>query len=193
MERLAAHTMRAAGPYLEKQLAPAKRRWLLPLRGDVLELGPGLGTNLPYLAQTQWTGLEPSAAMRDALRARGVPGSLLDGAAECIPLADASCDAVVATLVLCSVDDPRRVLAEIRRVLRPGGVFVYIEHVAAARAGLRAAQHLLRPVCSLIGCHPVRDTGQTIAQAGFACVEQEAYPVPGMAILPHIVGKASQT
>ena len=193
MERLAAWAMKSAGPYLEKQLAPAKERWIAPLRGRVLELGPGLGTNLPYLAQVHWTGLEPNAAMRASLLANGAPGPVLNGMAERIPLPDASLDAVVCTLVLCSVQDPARVLAEVRRVLKPRGVFVFLEHVAATTRGRRAMQHLLRPACGLIGCHPVRPTGELIARAGFAEVVQEPYPMSGMALLPHIVGRASQS
>lgn len=193
MERLAAWAMQSVGPYLEKELAPAKERWISPLRGKVLELGPGLGTNLPYLAQADWTGLEPNSAMRAALLAKSVHGPVLDAQAERIPLPDASFDAVVCTLVLCSVRDPARVLAEVRRVLKPKGVFVFLEHVASATGGRRAVQHLLRPACGLIGCHPVRPTGELIARAGFAEVVQEPYPMRGMALLPHIVGRASQS
>ena len=193
MERLAAWVMEFGGRHLENELAAAKLRWIAPLQGRVLELGPGLGTNLPYLRHTQWTGLEPSAAMREGLLKRGAPGPLLSGVAEAIPLPDGSVDAVVSTLVLCSVRDPVRVLAEVRRVLKPGGSFVYIEHVAAPSTGGRCIQHLLRPACGLIGCHPVRPTGQWIAQAGFARVQEEPLAVRGMSFLPHIVGRASQS
>ena len=193
MERLAAWVMEFGGPHLEKELAATKQLWIAPLRGRVLELGPGLGANLPYLRHTQWTGLEPSAAMREGLLKRGAPGPLLSGVAEAIPLPDASVDAVVGTLVLCSVRDAVKVLAEIRRVLKPGGSFVYIEHVASARLVGRCLQHLLRPACGLIGCHPLRPTGQLIANAGFARVQEEPLAVRGMSFLPHIVGRASQS
>ena len=193
MERLAAWVMEFGGPHLEKELAATKQRWIAPLRGRVLELGPGLGANLPYLRHTQWTGLEPSAAMRERLLKRGAPGPLLSGVAEAIPLPDASVDAVVGTLVLCSVRDAVKVLAEIRRVLKPGGSFVYIEHVAAPSTGGRCIQHLLRPACGLIGCCPLRPTGQLIAQAGFARVQEEPLTVRGMSFLPHIVGRASHS
>lgn len=188
--------MERGGPRVERELAGAKQEWLAPLRGRVLELGPGLGTNLPYLSETQWTGLEPSAAMRECLLKRGQPGTslgpgtLLAGTAEEIPLPDASFDAVVSTLVLCSVAHAERALAEVRRVLKPGGVFVFIEHVAAEGAVARAAQHLLRPVCGLLGCSPVRRTGAAIARAGFASVEQRDWPMRASVVLPHIVGRA---
>ena len=193
MERLAAWAMEIGGRHLEKELAATKQHWIAPLRGRVLELGPGLGANLPYLRHTPWTGLEPSAAMRERLLKRDAPGPLLSGVAEAIPLPDGSVDAVVGTLVLCSVRDPVQVLTEIRRVLKPGGSFVYIEHVASARLVGRCLQHLLRPACGLIGCHPVRPTGQWIAQAGFAQVQEEPLAVRGMSFLPHIVGRASQS
>jgi len=192
MERLAAWAMERFGERIEKELAAAKRQWIAPLRGRVLELGPGLGTNLPYLTNAHWTGLEPSQAMREGLQKRGAPGPLLAGSAEAIPLPDASLDAVVSTLVLCSVDDPARVLTEVRRVLKPNGTFVYIEHVAAPTAGRLCLQHLLRPACALLGCHPTRRTGDMIAQAGFDRILQEDLPVRGGLLLPHIVGRASQ-
>ena len=189
-ERLAAWAMKAGGKQVEADLADAKQKWLAPLRGRVLEIGPGLGTNLPYLQHCNWTGIEPSPAMRHALAQRGVPGPLLAGAAEDIPLPDSSVDAVVGTLVLCSVENPQQAIHEIRRVLKPGGRFVYIEHVAAARITPCYLQHLLRPACYLIGCHPTRNTGQFIAQAGFTQVEQEAWPTPKSWLLPHIAGQA---
>lgn len=193
MERLAAWLMEFAGPHLEKELAATKQRWIAPLQGRVLELGPGFGANLPYLRHTQWTGLEPSSKMREGLLKRGAPGPLLSGVAEAIPLPDASVDAVVSTLVLCSVRDPAQVLAEIRRVLKPTGSFVYIEHVASATLAGRCVQQMLRPACGLIGCHPVRPTGQLIAQAGFAHIQEEPLPVRCMSFLPHIVGRASHS
>ncbi len=190
MERLSAWVMGRAGGYLERELADTKRTWLAPLRGRVLELGPGLGTNLPYLSHADWTGLEPNAAMRAALGKMTLPGPVLAAPAEAIPCPEAAFDHVVCTLVLCSVQDPRQALREILRVLKPGGTFVYLEHVAAGALGTRLLQHSLRPLCGLMGCHPVRATGRLIAQAGFAQVEQEAVEVRGMALLPHIVGRA---
>ncbi len=191
-ERLAVWVMERCGAHLERELAGAKLEWIAPLRGKVLELGPGLGSNLPYLREAHWTGLEPSAAMREGLLKRGAPGPLLAGSAEEIPLPDSSLDAVVSTLVLCSVRDPEKVLAEVRRVLKPGGSFVYLEHVAADGLAARCAQHLLRPVCGLLGCNPVRRTGGTIARAGFDEVEQRVWPMRGSNLLPHIVGRAQQ-
>jgi SAM-dependent methyltransferase len=190
MERLAAWVLEKRGEEIEKQLGEAKRRWLSPVRGRVLELGPGLGTNFPYLEGTEWTGVEPSGLLREKLTARGTPGPLLEGAAEAIPFPNESFDAVVTTLVLCSVREPAKAVAEIRRVLKPGGAYTFIEHVAADTFGKRCLQQMLRPCCCLLGCHPMRRTGETIARGGFSRVDQVNWPVPGMSLLPHIAGRA---
>ena len=121
---------------------PWRRKLLGGLAGTVLEIGPGTGINLAYLPdRVYWLGLEPNPHLHPwletALRQRGVLGEVLLGQAEEIPLPQESVDAVVATLVLCSVEDPRRALAEILRVLRPGGRFVFLEHVAAPQCTLR--------------------------------------------------------
>ncbi len=121
---------------------PWRRRLLGDLAGTVLEIGPGTGVNLAYLPDgVYWIGLEPNPYfhphLRRALSLRGLSGDVLLGQAEAIPLPEGSVEAVVATLVLCSVEDPRRALAEILRVLKPGGRFVFLEHVAAPQGTLR--------------------------------------------------------
>jgi SAM-dependent methyltransferase len=104
-----------------------------------------------------------------------------------------SVDAVISSLVLCSVRDPEAALREVRRVLRPGGRFVFVEHVAAPHgSGLHLAQRALSPVWRAFSddCHPDRDTGRVIEAAGFADVDlrQLRLPVPIMG--PHIAGVA---
>jgi SAM-dependent methyltransferase len=117
------------------------------LRGTVLELGPGWGAGLAHYApDVRWIGVEPDAAHRAHLRLVAArldrPVRLLPGRAERLDLPDASVDAAVATFVLCSVTDQRAALAELLRVLRPGGRFVFAEHVAApSGTWLRRAQH----------------------------------------------------
>ena len=114
-----------------------KRSLFADLRGTVLEIGAGKGANFGLLpGQVRWVGLEPAGRRRRRL-ARGHAGVVLAGIGEQIPLRDHSVDAVISTIVLCSVRDQDRVLTEVRRVLRPGGVFVFCEHVAAP-AGPRA-------------------------------------------------------
>jgi ubiquinone/menaquinone biosynthesis C-methylase UbiE len=109
---------------------------------------------------------------------------------------DESVDAVVCTIVLCSVRDLSATLGEIRRVLRPGGRFVFMEHVAAPRGtGLRRVQRLLRPVWQFLadGCTPDRETDAAIRAAGFSHVEIERFRLPReVSVLagPHIAGEA---
>jgi SAM-dependent methyltransferase len=182
----------------EVMVAEEKRALLSPLAGTVLEIGPGGGNNLPFLkAGVRWIGVEPNPFFHDRLRARGerlrIDVDVRAATAEALPVADRSVDAVVATLVLCSVRDPEAALREVRRVLRPGGRFVFVEHVAAARGtGLRCAQRAARPLWRALsdGCHPDRDTGLLIEAAGFADVQlrHSRLPVPIMG--PHIAGVA---
>ncbi|MEZ0284011.1 MAG: class I SAM-dependent methyltransferase [Thermoleophilia bacterium] len=161
----------------------ARRRELLrEASGRVLELGAGTGANLPhYPALAELTLTEPDAAMRRRLapRAAGAPFpvELLDAPAEDLPVADATIDIVVSTLVLCSVDDPPRALAEARRVLRPGGRLLFLEHVRAEGRAARWQDRLdpaSRRLCA--GCHPNRDTVAAIRRAGFAVTALRRLP-----------------
>jgi SAM-dependent methyltransferase len=182
---------RVSGAY-DRLLADRKRRLLGGLCGSVVELGPGTGVNLPYFARgVQWIGIEPNRVLRDRLRARGVDAR--DGWAESLDLPDGMADAVVSTAVLCSVRDVERSLAEARRVLKPGGQFVFIEHVAAPRgSGLAVAQRVVRPVWSCCGggCDPTRDTAAAIARA-FPSVTVEQFRLPLGPVAPHIAGVAT--
>ncbi|HVO41410.1 MAG TPA: class I SAM-dependent methyltransferase [Aggregatilineales bacterium] len=175
-----------------------KRALLGPLRGDVLEIGPGSGSNLPYFSpDVRWTGIEPNPAMfpyiqREATRL-GLAIHLREGQAEQLDAADSSIDAVVGTLVLCSVRDPEHTLQEVLRVLRPGGRFVFIEHVAAPlETGLRRLQGFVRPVWKIAsdGCHPDRETWSIIEQAGFDHVQLEHFRLAVPIVGPHIAGFA---
>lgn len=158
-------------------------RWraelLTPLAGEeVLEIGAGTGRNLE-LYPPQLTRLvlaEPDRHMRaqlDRRAAQSATVSIVDASAELLPYPDESFDAIVSTLVLCSVHDLDRALSEAWRVLRPGGRLIFVEHVAApARSCQRAAQHLVEPVwrCIAGNCHLTRDTADAISRAGFDIV-----------------------
>jgi ubiquinone/menaquinone biosynthesis C-methylase UbiE len=182
----------------EQWMAERKRRLLGALSGLVVEIGPGAGNNLRYLRpEAHWIGVEPNRYLRPYLEASarrsGVPLELRDGTAERLPFAAGSADAVITTLVLCSVDDPAAVLREIRRVLRPGGRFVFIEHVAApAGTTRRRLQRWLKPLWQVVGdgCHPDRDTLTAIERAGFTRVEAEEFLAPAGLAAPHIAGVA---
>ena len=173
-------------PHYERMVADRKRVLFAGLGGSVLEIGPGTGPNLAYYPSgIRWLGVEPNPFMYPYLRTAaahaGVQIDLRPGAAERLPAEDASMDAVVSTLVLCSVADPQAVLREILRVLKPGGRFLFLEHVAAPPGTrLRRVQKAIRPVWKFLtdGCHPDRETGPAIEQAGFEHVRYESFRLP---------------
>ncbi|ABI58032.1 Methyltransferase type 11 [Alkalilimnicola ehrlichii MLHE-1] len=160
------------------QFLPYRRRALAEARGHVLELGAGAGANLPYYprAVTRVTAVEPSAWLIDRARARaaelGLPLAPLQVGAEAIPLPDASVDTVVSTWTLCSVDDLARTLSEVRRVLRPGGHFLFVEHGLGPTPGLRRWQHRLNPVWRRLagGCNLNRAVDRAVESSGL-CLE----------------------
>lgn len=143
------------------------------LTGHVLEVGAGTGANLPYFASGVTAVLaEPDSAMRKRLRHkvnRRYPDFQVSAAgAESLPFEDDSFDAVVFTLVLCTIPGPARALAEAKRVLRPGGRIVLLEHVRGT-GKLARTQDRIAPVWSFFaaGCKPNRDTVATVEAAGF--------------------------
>lgn len=185
--------------FLERHYAEDRRRLLAGLQGRVLELGPGTGNNLPHYPQdVSWVGVEPNVHMHRRIRARAEAlrrrVELHLGSAEALPFPAESFDAVVATLVLCSVDDADRVLREVRRVLRPGGRFLFLEHVGAPRSsGLRLLQELVAPLWSSLGhgCRPDRDTGAALERAGFAVLDCRLVEKAGLSlVVHHLVGEA---
>jgi len=149
------------------------RRWLAGgARGRVLEVGCGTGRNLPLYGDgaTLVVGLDPA---RDAVRAarRRSPGvPLVVASAEALPFRAGAFDTVVSGLVFCSVPDPMRALAEVRRVLAPGGSLRMMEHVRSRRPLVAKLQDLVQPAWTRVqgGCHPNRDTERSVEAAGFA-------------------------
>ena len=158
-------------------LRERRRRLLGGLEGDVLEIGAGTGLGVPhYERAARVVQLEPDRHLRRELErkraAARVPLEVVAGKAEALPFPDDSFDAVVSTLVLCSVSDPGRALAEVRRVLRPAGRLVLIEHVRADGV-LGAAQDVFAPLHRVIagGCSPNRRTAEAVRAAGFELAE----------------------
>lgn len=179
-------------------VAERKRRLLGELAGTVIEIGAGTGANLPFLnGGVRWLGVDPNPAthryVERKARQLGLEARLVEGRAERLPFESASADAVVSTLVLCGVADQRAVLEEILRVLKPGGRFVFLEHVAAEPGtATRRRQRLVRPVWSLLadGCRPDRETWRAIESAGFSHLAYERFRLPLPIAGPHIAGVA---
>ena len=170
---------------MERAEAACLREWraelLRDLAGEVLEVGAGTGLNLPHyppsLGRLILSEPDPHMARRLLRRARAHRGGraeVLEASLENLPLPDDAADAVVATLVLCSVPHLDRALAEIHRVLRPGGRLVFLEHVAAEDRPRRLRwQRRVEPVWRRVAgnCHLTRRTADAIATAGFEVLE----------------------
>jgi ubiquinone/menaquinone biosynthesis C-methylase UbiE len=170
--------------FMQKTEAASLHDWRVELlsraHGDVLEVGGGTGINLPlYPKAPQISSLalaEPDFHMRKRAeaRARAIDRNdvrFVDAPIEKLPFADASFDVVVATLLLCSVHDPAEALASIRRLLRPGGTYLFLEHVAADENPSRLRwQRRIEPFWKIIGdnCHLTRQTLGSIESAGFS-------------------------
>ncbi|WP_067793799.1 class I SAM-dependent methyltransferase [Actinomadura formosensis] len=170
--------------------------------GRVLEVGAGYGANFPhYPAEvTEVVALEPEPRLRaKAGHAAGrapVPVTVRPGVAEDLDADDASFDVAVASLVLCSVRDPARALAELRRVLKPGGELRYYEHVRGTTPGKRRLQRyadVLWPYFAA-GCHVSRPTSELIAGSGFTVRDERRFDFPdsgpGNPASPHVLGIA---
>ncbi|WP_431279228.1 class I SAM-dependent methyltransferase [Leifsonia poae] len=191
---------RVMGPYLESSLRRRKRQVFADLPRTVVEIGPGVGANLRYLgAGDTLVAIEPNRYMhdqlRDAARSHGVNLDLRERMAEQTGLPDHSVDTVISSLVLCSVQDPAAVLAEIRRILKPGGTFRFVEHVVAdPGTPTRAAQRILRRpwAWTFEGCSCERDLEGCVRAAGFDTVAVEHYRVhtPFLPFNTHIAGTA---
>jgi SAM-dependent methyltransferase len=176
---------RMARPAEAGPVGAARRALLASARGVVVDLGSGIGLNLAHLGPdvTQVHAVEPDPHMVRRLTPNLPPGAVVHRVgAETLPLPDASVDTVLATLTLCTVQDPAAAVAEIRRVLRPGGQVLVLEHVRSTDPGLAAWQRRLRPAWRWFGagCDPARDTATTFAAAGFDTGGLRRFDVPGM-------------
>jgi ubiquinone/menaquinone biosynthesis C-methylase UbiE len=152
-----------------------RRETLAGLSGRVVEIGSGSGPNFQHYpeAVTELVAVEPEANLRakavEAARESGRPIRVVDAVAGDLPFEDGSFDAAVAVLVLCSVPSQVDALAELRRVVRPGGELRFYEHVIGTSKRLAGAQRALAPGLAKVfgGCRADRDTGAAIEQAGF--------------------------
>ena len=199
-EHLFALAWSKAGTPLEKSYGRIKDELFAGLSGELVEIGPGAGINFRHFPDgVHVRGVEPNEFMHPYLRRaaeeRGISVAIERGHAEDIQLEDASVDCVVSTLVLCSVYQPEQALAEIRRVLKPGGRFLFIEHVAGEPGSwMRRAQDFAAPFWRKVGdgCNPNRDTAALIRGAGFSEVtlREKHIKNPFIIVAPHIIGSA---
>ena len=167
-------------------LREERRRLLARAHGEVLEIGAGTGANLELYPAvvTRVVASEPDRYMARRLRRRAraapVPVEVLAAPAEALPVPAASFDTVVGTLVLCTVRDPAAVLSEVARVLRPGGRYLFLEHVRGHEQRLAAWQDRLAPLWGVIGggCHPNRATLAALRASPLTVAEVNEGEIP---------------
>lgn len=174
-----------------------RRELVRGVEGTVLEIGAGTGLNLSlYEPGVRVVAVEPepNMARTAAGRARRATASavVLRGVAEALPFRGDAFDAVVACYVLCSVEDPPEALAELRRVLRPGGEIRVYEHVRSHEPWAARLQDLVTPLWHRCGCncHPNRDTEAALRDAGFEVEFRPASYGPATPVRPHVLGVA---
>lgn len=160
----------------QPQIMKARSRIVPKAEGDVLELGCGGGINMAFYDPARlksFSGVDPSAGLldrsREAAQAIGIEADIRGGVGEAIPFASESFDTVLCTFTLCSVDDQKQVLAEMRRVLRPGGKILFLEHGRAPDEDVRKWQRRIEPIWKRIGgnCHLTRPITSAYEAAGF--------------------------
>lgn len=184
-------------------MAELRQELLAGLHGRVVEVGAGNGMNLRHYPPTvtEVVAVEPEPHLRalatQASREVPVPTTVMAGTAEHVPLQTAGVDAGVVCLVLCSIDDQRSALAELHRVIRPGGELRFLEHVAAETPGLRRVQRLAdATIWPLIagGCHTARNSVAVIDEAGFEVTSMRRLRFPDSRVpvpaAPHAIGVA---
>lgn len=185
-----------------EDVAALRRRALATAAGEVVELGYGSGTNLPLYpaAVTAVLAVEPSPVARRLAERREAAAPMpvrhvgLDG--EALPVADASADTVVSTFTLCTIPDPVRALHEVRRVLRPGGRFLFLEHGLAPDERTRRWQRRLNPLQQRLfaGCHLDREIDVLVERAGLEVSSLEHDRLRGpRPVAPVYLGSATGT
>ncbi|XP_002985991.2 methyltransferase-like protein 7A isoform X1 [Selaginella moellendorffii] len=194
-----------AAKYKEKLFESLRQR---SAATTVLELGVGTGPNLKYYARSgsgmSVIGIDPNEKMEKYARAAAADAGLsnsqfkfIHAVGEQIPLATSTVDSVISTLVLCSVKDLNSTLQEVKRVLKPGATFYFLEHVAAQEgSSVRFWQNVLDPVQQFVadGCHLTRDTLSGIQSASFASVAAQRINISSAFLIsPHVIGTAQSS
>ena len=167
-----------------------RRAQVVPLAsGRVFEIGCGGGLNQPFYDRTKVTGfagIDPSGKLleyaRDQAAIKGWDADIREGIGEAIPFEDESFDTVVATYTLCSVQDETQVLRELRRILKPGGNFLFLEHGLSPDHGVSAWQRRIEPTWKVLmgGCHLTRPVKDSVAKAGFVVTPIDQGYMPRM-------------
>lgn len=173
----------------------AERERVVPLaRGMVLEIGMGPGLNLPFYNPVQVTkviGVDPNDAFlhlgAERHRNSPVPVEIIRAPAEALPLRDDSIDTAVITYTLCSVEDPEQALREIRRVLKPGGRVLFLEHGLSPEEDVARWQRRLNPIWKslAVGCNLTRPVAELLTRTGFSINDMEEYYLGGA---PRVIG-----
>jgi ubiquinone/menaquinone biosynthesis C-methylase UbiE len=162
-----------------RQLIPYRSRIVSAAEGRVLEIGIGSGVNLPFYTDraSEVLGIDPHPKLLAMARQKNstIPAQVIEGSAESIPLEDCSVDAVVTTWTLCTIPDVVSALGDVRRVLKPGGKLLFVEHGLASDESVRIWQNRLTPIWKRIagGCHLNRPIATLVQDAGFQIVQLE--------------------
>jgi ubiquinone/menaquinone biosynthesis C-methylase UbiE len=195
--RFAAFIAASEGPVEQDR----RRETLAGLSGRVIEIGSGSGPNFVHYpeAVSELVAVEPEANLRakaeEAARDSGRPIRVIDAVADRLPFADGAFDAAVAVLVLCSVPSQAAALAELHRLVRPGGELRFYEHVIGTSKRLSVLQRSLAPGLAKVfgGCRADRDTGRAIEEAGFRIERNRRFLIRAMnevPAAPRILGAA---
>jgi ubiquinone/menaquinone biosynthesis C-methylase UbiE len=170
------------GLFERKWFSSIRAELLRKVKGHVLEIGAGTGINFPYYVHVDSViAIEPNPIMLEKAKHRAVAASadiqVKQGNAEHLPFADGTFDTVVCTLVLCSVENPKKVLNELKRVCKPEGSLLFFEHVRLRHKFFGGLQDVLTPVWKHMcdGCHLNRQSIEDIKQAGFKVVRIKRY------------------
>ena len=190
-----------------KQYKDKKEKLFKDLYGKVVEIGAGTGVNLRFFPKDiEWIGIEPNEAMHPYLRKeatrQGISVDLRKGNAEKIDIENDSVDFVVSTIVLCSVKDVKKTLQEVKRILKPGGKFIFLEHQADDGWTFRRVIQTIVPYTPWRyfsdGCTPSRQLGKAIEKSGFEKVNYKKYMQEGKGLIlavnrPHLYGWAQES
>lgn len=159
-------------PFESANLRRLRKPLIFSLRGKILEIGAGTGNNMEYYSENAdltFTDIDSDMVEKEKKRAKklGIKAKFFVMPAEKLKFKNNSFDTVVATLVLCTVDDPVQVLKELKRVCKKGGIIVLLEHVRSSNEYIASFQKLLKPVSlNLFGCNPYRNTLWSVRKAG---------------------------